>query len=278
LLGHDEEERVEQQLERRKLRRLVIDFPVTFRFHGTPPEQEQIGELVNLTLQGGAVEGDTLATVGDVVALQFPLQSGVSCEVEHAKVIHARPLEGGRYLMGLHFMHFRPGDAEKLDAYLKLLKMLQGTALFKKLTLTEVKRILSIAREERYSEGQGIFSEGVKALALYIVISGAVKITKRNSRGLEEPLAIIREGEVFGEMALLDEYPRAATASAHRHSVLLRIASEDFKALMEEQGELANKLLWSFVQVLCRRLREADKQIVETFSSTTSLAGHPPLW
>lgn len=228
---------------------------------------------MNLTVQGAAFESSTVINPGDNMALSFLLQSNSTCEVLNAKVIYSFPLENQKYLAGMLFIDFQKGDFEKLDWYIKTLKLLQKTILFNQLTLHEMRRIMSIAKEEKITADHEIFREGVPAQALYVVLDGTVRISKRNSKGADEPLALIREGEVFGEMALLDEYPRAASATAHRDTVVLRIDSADFKILMSEQDALANKLLWVFVRVLCHRLREADKQIVETFSSAASSMG-----
>lgn len=264
---------MEAQPERRKLRRIALSFPGSIKRDPLAPDILAEGSLVNLTVQGAAFESPLMMNPSDTLALSFSLQAGTTCEVANAKVIYCRPVEGERHLAGMVFIDFKKGDFEKLDWHLKTLKLMQKTVLFNQLSLDEMRRIVSISREEKYPSDRGIFAEGVAAKALYIVLSGAVKISKRNSKGVDEALAVIREGEVFGEMALLDEYPRAASATAHRDTTMLRIDSADFKGLMSEQSIIANKLLWVFVRVLCHRLREADKQIVETFSSTTSLMG-----
>lgn len=259
--------------ERRKYKRWLLDFPVKMGLAKLTPEDLSEGSLVDLSIQGAAVESLVVVQPGDEMKLSFSLRPEVDCEIVNAKAIFCRQVTADRYLTGVHFIDFRSGDFEKLTQYLKMLKVLQATTLFNQLSVNEIRKLLAISREESVNVDREVFHEGMAAQALYVVLSGVVKISKKNSKGVDEPLALIREGEVFGEMALLDDYPRGASATAHRDITLLRIGSAEFKQVMKEQGTIANKLLWVFVRVLCHRLREADKQIVETFSSATGSMG-----
>mgnify|MGYP001601951694 FL=1 len=89
---------------------------------------------------------------------------------------------------------------------------------------------------------------GAPGDALYIILRGAVRITKVIPGTGDEVLAVLPAGSTCGEMALIDEYPRSATAVAARRATLLVIGKPAFAALLEGHPELAPKVLWA----LCR--------------------------
>ena len=72
--------------------------------------------------------------------------------------------------------------------------------------------------------GEVLFEEGKKGDSFYIVLRGRVELVKRARDGSEEKLAVAREGETFGEMALLNQSPRSATARAIEPSSLLELS------------------------------------------------------
>ena len=92
----------------------------------------------------------------------------------------------------------------------------------------------------------------------------------RNVPGMgEEALAVLRAGTYFGEMALIDDFPRSApTRIAHEECRLFVIRKEDLEDLLFVDRDLAYELLWSFVRTLSGRLRETNDKM--TFLSVTN--------
>ena len=84
----------------------------------------------------------------------------------------------------------------------------------------------------------------------------------------EEALAVLRAGTYFGEMALIDDFPRSADARAHEDCRLFVIRKEDLADLLFVDRDLAYDLLWSFVRTLAGRLRETNDKM--TFMAVTS--------
>jgi CRP-like cAMP-binding protein len=78
---------------------------------------------------------------------------------------------------------------------------------------------------------------------------------------------VLGPGEVFGEMALLDESTRSADALAHERCRLLVISKDSFDDLLFLHKDLAYEVLWSSVRMLTSRLRETNDKL--TFLSTT---------
>jgi CRP/FNR family transcriptional regulator, cyclic AMP receptor protein len=113
-----------------------------------------------------------------------------------------------------------------------------------------------IGRRMLYKTGELIFSEGQSGREMYIVESGSVRIFL-TAKNREMTLAILKRGDFFGEMALLEDLPRSAGATALEELCLIAIEKEDFKYLIREHPEIAMKVLSRF----SRRLRDADSLI-----------------
>ncbi|MEO0142103.1 MAG: Crp/Fnr family transcriptional regulator [candidate division WOR-3 bacterium] len=109
--------------------------------------------------------------------------------------------------------------------------------------------------EKRLNSGEVLFNEGDKGDVMYLIKEGQIKITK--GRGPDERvLAVLKEGDFFGEMAIIDGSPRSATATAVVPTSLLIIDKETFKAKIRE-----NPLIEYILETLTKRLRNADEQI-----------------
>ncbi len=104
--------------------------------------------------------------------------------------------------------------------------------------------------------GTVLFHEGDHGEEMYIIQSGKVKISKR-LRGVEKTLAMLEKGEFFGEMAILNDKPRSATAEVVEDSGLLVIDRKTFDSLIRSNVEIAIR----FIKRLAERLREADEQM-----------------
>ncbi len=138
---------------------------------------------------------------------------------------------------------------------------LQSISLFKELNKEEITEILHIGRVRELKKDTVIFKEGDKSDSLYVIYEGKVRISKMIPKIGEEALAILDEGNYFGEMSLVEDSFRSAWAIAHSDVALLEIPLEDFRKLMEKNPELALKILKSFVKELSKKLREANEKI-----------------
>ena len=103
---------------------------------------------------------------------------------------------------------------------------------------------------------------------MYVILSGAVRISRQVPGMGEEALAVLRAGNYFGEMSLIDESPRSADAKAHESCELLVLKKDDLEDLLFVDRDLAYDLLWSFVRTLSGRLRETNDKM--TFMAVTS--------
>lgn len=104
--------------------------------------------------------------------------------------------------------------------------------------------------------GQVIFREGQQGTKMYIVESGEVQIYKETPRG-ERELGIVRDGGIFGEMALIDDSPRMASARAQDNCVLQVVEREKLNKKLEK----ADPFLRALLKILVQNLRAMSKQI-----------------
>jgi putative nucleotidyltransferase with HDIG domain len=118
--------------------------------------------------------------------------------------------------------------------------------------------VAGVARQRRFRAGQIIFEEDSAADTFFIIRSGKVRITKRLENGDENPLAAEGPGGVFGEIALLDEGPRTATARAVEPTSLLEISRNDFRVLLKKAPLLA----YAMLRVQSTRQRSSDARRV----------------
>jgi CRP/FNR family transcriptional regulator, cyclic AMP receptor protein len=148
------------------------------------------------------------------------------------------------------------------------LEILAQIDLFSGLPQGHLRRVVDIGLEELYRSGATIFSEAEPGDKFYLIVDGAVRISRIVPGMGEEALAVLRPGAYFGEMSLIDEAPRSATAICHEKCRLFVVNRRDLEDLLFVDRDLAYELLWNWVRTLSRRLRATNDKM--TFIATTS--------
>jgi len=132
---------------------------------------------------------------------------------------------------------------------LEKMRALRKVPLFSGLLLDDLEKISRLCTVCFFPKGSIIFEEHSRGDSMYIIIKGKVR-DFRSSSGGEAVLAILRENEYFGEMAILDGKPRSASVMALEDSELLRIEKDNFRNLVFEHPEIALEMLRQFSQRL----------------------------
>ena len=144
---------------------------------------------------------------------------------------------------------------------------LRKTRLFADIHPEGLARIASICAEESYRLGDVIFKEGQIGDKLYLILEGKVRISREVAGMGEEALAVLGAGAAFGEMSLIDDFPRSADARVHERCRLLVLTKNALEDLLFLDKDLAYEILWNFVKILSARLRETNDKM--TFLSVT---------
>jgi CRP/FNR family cyclic AMP-dependent transcriptional regulator len=141
-------------------------------------------------------------------------------------------------------------DAEKSG-------MLRGHRLFRELEPEVCVRLATQAKMKEYTEGATIFAKGDPGNCLFALWRGRIDIVNTSYDGKRVFLNRIEEGEIFGEIALLDGQPRTADAIAMVDCCLMIIERREFLHLLRANPDLAIRML----EIICGRLRRTTEQV-----------------
>jgi CRP/FNR family transcriptional regulator, nitrogen oxide reductase regulator len=135
--------------------------------------------------------------------------------------------------------------------------LLTQSGVFGALEADEARELTLLAREKNLAGEENIFWEGDPSDWFYLIHSGKVKVFKSTSNGKEVTLSFFGPGEIFGEVAVLENQPYPASAQAVTATRLIGIRKADFKEYLLKHPALALKI----IMVLSGRLREAQSRL-----------------
>ena len=143
---------------------------------------------------------------------------------------------------------------------METMEVLRGVDLFKDLTDNQLDRLVGIAVELAFPEGP-IIKDNDDADGLYIIKSGMLKVSKgsADTLGIEAVLAILRPGNSFGEISLIDGLPRSANVVAMGPVVCYFLPRDAFMLMLKETPEIAFALL----PALASMVRSADQWVAQ---------------
>lgn len=142
-------------------------------------------------------------------------------------------------------------DAHQLASFLRGVELLNG------LSADDLLRVAQMCQLSKFQRAERIFTESQPGACLYVVMSGRVKIFGSSSQGRSKTFAYLEPGDFFGEMSLIDEEMRSASAAALEDSVLIMLKSEDYRKLMMSRPSIALAVL----KTLSARLRRANREV-----------------
>ncbi|MDD5628546.1 MAG: cyclic nucleotide-binding domain-containing protein [Elusimicrobia bacterium] len=134
---------------------------------------------------------------------------------------------------------------------------LRSLDLFKDLRFVDLGHLVQSMHSRTYHEGEVLFMEGDIGRALFILESGQVQLTKAGPDGQPRKIYTIQPGEFFGEMALLEQLPRTATATAVERSQVLLLYRSKLESLLSSHPRIGVQIMTHLAQLLSARLRRA---------------------
>ena len=137
-------------------------------------------------------------------------------------------------------------------------EFLGGLDLFKHLSAGQLERLAGSAVELSFPEGE-IFRDNDDADGLYIIKTGMVKVTKSSAdtAGVEAVLAMLRPGNSFGELSLIDGLPRSANVVAMSPTVCYFLPRDAFMLVLRENLEIA----YAMLPALASMVRSSDQWV-----------------
>lgn len=136
---------------------------------------------------------------------------------------------------------------------------LKDVSIFQKLSPEELQSLSKIAVPRTYASETTVFSQDDASDALYVISAGSVKVYRSTTDGRERILQVLGPRDILGEIALLDGYPRSATAQTLEETRMLVILRKAF-----ETHVLASpQILWKVQHVICQKLRALSNEVVD---------------
>lgn len=136
---------------------------------------------------------------------------------------------------------------------------LESSDLFSILAPGELQKLQQVVREQSYTAGQDVFRSGELGDGVYVVKSGRIEISGLVNPDLRIVFSRVGPGEIFGEMAVIEQQPRSATATAPEAATVYFIPRSEMLNLMERSPGFSLKLL----QLISHRLREFNQHYLQ---------------
>lgn len=142
-----------------------------------------------------------------------------------------------------------------------LLVILKKMILFSTLNKRELKKLALIAYEKKYNADEYLFKENNPASCLFIIKEGEVLIERTNEEEDILQLATLKTGDFFGELTLLEDTTRTASARCIKNTEVIAFFKEDLLSLIEREPVMGIKILFELAKMIGQRLKETNKLV-----------------
>ena len=140
-------------------------------------------------------------------------------------------------------------------------EILRRARLFDMLSPIELEAVAELSKPCQFRPGDVVFQEGDAGDCLYVIASGEVEVTVRNSDGAQKSIALLAAPEVFGEMSLIDKEARSATVRAHSDTSALMLTAENFNTFRKHSRDGFTFVTMNIARLLSSRLRETNAKL-----------------
>ena len=165
---------------------------------------------------------------------------------------------------GLSLFQKKSGD--------EILEKLKAVPVFESIPDRGLRIIREMCHVRHYKEDEHVFRSGEPGVGMYILLEGQVEIY-RHEKDFRRQLAVLNEGDFFGEIALLDDSPRSASARALKYSRLLGFFRPDLHSILSRKTRLASTILLNMASLVGRRLISNNEALENVNLSVKDLEG-----
>lgn len=137
--------------------------------------------------------------------------------------------------------------------------------IFQNFAAEELDKILPYTELKTYAQNTTLFEEGDRGDYICFVLDGTIDIRREGVSGHQAVMAKFGRGSIVGEMAVVDLFPRSATARVTSNSRLLTLNHDNFDKILEEHPQLGIKFLKEIARILSQRLRRTSGRFSDIF-------------
>ncbi len=141
-------------------------------------------------------------------------------------------------------------------------EILRANPLFANLSEEELATVLEVIQQRDFAAGGQVFDETLPGQELYIILKGKVRIVKTTREGERQTLSVLKQGNFFGELSLLDGRKHSATAEAVEDSQLLVIDQAGLAQIEQNYPAVALKIIKNMALKISRTLREMNENFM----------------
>lgn len=142
-----------------------------------------------------------------------------------------------------------------------ILSILKDLDMFSDVDDHAIRNLSGLFKERIFSQEEIILEEGGIGNSMMVITSGQVRVSQTHGPDLEEALIVLKEGDVFGEMALIEDLPRSATIIAHTNVIIFEISRSHFIDYIAKDSPNGLKIVLKLAKILSSRLRETDNKL-----------------
>ena len=150
--------------------------------------------------------------------------------------------------------------------------LLARTEVFGGLEERELQEVVQVAVPRRWQRGEVIFREGDEGDTTYLLLSGAILLTREHQDGRVVAIAELRAGDMFGELALFRGETRSATAEAIEPTEAVALLAPDVQRLIRQNPDIAGKLLTALAERVSRTTERLLQQSFQTVAGRVASA------
>jgi CRP-like cAMP-binding protein len=138
---------------------------------------------------------------------------------------------------------------------------LESVPLFRYLGEDDVRKVLSVAKRRKFQAGDELVSENTRGTDTFVILKGSAQLVKSGVK-----IGALDTGSCFGEMSMFENAPRSASVWAKEPGELLLLGRAELFPLLQQDPQLAIKLLWAICQTLNGRLRKTTEDLADAKS------------
>ena len=136
---------------------------------------------------------------------------------------------------------------------------LAQVSFFERLDGKTLDQLEAVAQKKQFSADVTVFFQDDPSDSLYVVLSGSAKIFQTSEDGKQRILKILRKGEAFGELAMIEGQPRSASVQTLEPTEMLMLTRKDFQAFCDKHPSV----LWMLLQAFAERLRHMNEDVLD---------------